>query len=116
MFVRKAAMESPLAPEVFARTYKLTPTEVRVLLADKGVDYTIEVQASTDSGASWTSLGTITLVSTASEDARRLVRRFLTARYPADTEVQVRIINQTSGVKWGFGTISLVLDPAGRAL
>ena len=33
MFVRKAAMESPLAPEVIARTYKLTPTELRVLLA-----------------------------------------------------------------------------------
>jgi len=33
VFVRKAAMESPSAPEVIARTYKLTPTELRVLLA-----------------------------------------------------------------------------------
>ncbi len=33
MFVRKAAMESPSAPEVIGRTYNLTPTELRVLLA-----------------------------------------------------------------------------------
>ncbi len=33
MFVRKAALEGPSAPEVIARTYKLTPTELRVLLA-----------------------------------------------------------------------------------
>jgi DNA-binding CsgD family transcriptional regulator len=33
MFVRKAAMECRSAPEVIARTYKLTPTELRVLLA-----------------------------------------------------------------------------------
>ena len=33
MFVRKAALESPLAPEIIARTYNLTPTELRVLLA-----------------------------------------------------------------------------------
>jgi DNA-binding CsgD family transcriptional regulator len=33
MFVRKAALESPLAPEIIARTYGLTPTELRVLLA-----------------------------------------------------------------------------------
>jgi DNA-binding CsgD family transcriptional regulator len=33
LFVRKAAMEMPGPPEVIARTYKLTPTELRVLLA-----------------------------------------------------------------------------------
>jgi DNA-binding CsgD family transcriptional regulator/PAS domain-containing protein len=33
MFVRKAALESPSAPEIIARTYNLTPTELRVLLA-----------------------------------------------------------------------------------
>jgi DNA-binding CsgD family transcriptional regulator len=33
MFVRKAAMESLSAPEVIGRTYNLTPTELRVLLA-----------------------------------------------------------------------------------
>jgi DNA-binding CsgD family transcriptional regulator len=33
MFVRKAAMECPSAPEIIARTYDLTPTELRVLLA-----------------------------------------------------------------------------------
>jgi DNA-binding CsgD family transcriptional regulator len=33
MFVRKAAMENPSAPEVIARTYHLTPTELRVLIA-----------------------------------------------------------------------------------
>jgi DNA-binding CsgD family transcriptional regulator len=32
MFVRKAALESPSASEVIGRTYKLTPTELRVLL------------------------------------------------------------------------------------
>jgi len=33
VFVRKAAMESPYVPEVIARKYRLTPTELRVLLA-----------------------------------------------------------------------------------
>ena len=31
--MHKAALETPGAPEVIARTYKLTPTELRVLLA-----------------------------------------------------------------------------------
>jgi len=33
IFVRKATMESPSAPEIIARMYDLTPTELRVLLA-----------------------------------------------------------------------------------
>jgi DNA-binding CsgD family transcriptional regulator len=33
LFVHKAALEAPTSPEVIARTYKLTPTELRVLLA-----------------------------------------------------------------------------------
>lgn len=33
VFVRKAAMEAPSAPELVARIYNLTPTELRVLLA-----------------------------------------------------------------------------------
>lgn len=33
VFIRKAAMESPSVPEVIGRSYKLTPTELRVLLA-----------------------------------------------------------------------------------
>jgi DNA-binding CsgD family transcriptional regulator/PAS domain-containing protein len=33
VFIRKAVLESPSPPEVVARTYKLTPTELRVLLA-----------------------------------------------------------------------------------
>ncbi len=33
MFVHKAALETPSRPEAIARAYKLTPTELRVLLA-----------------------------------------------------------------------------------
>jgi DNA-binding CsgD family transcriptional regulator len=33
LFVRRAALEAPSPPEVIAKTYKLTPTELRVLLA-----------------------------------------------------------------------------------
>jgi DNA-binding CsgD family transcriptional regulator len=33
VFVHKAALSAPSPPEVIARTYKLTPTELRVLLA-----------------------------------------------------------------------------------
>jgi DNA-binding CsgD family transcriptional regulator len=33
MFVRKVALQSPLAAEIIARTYNLTPAELRVLLA-----------------------------------------------------------------------------------
>jgi DNA-binding CsgD family transcriptional regulator/PAS domain-containing protein len=33
LLVRKAALEAPAPPEVIARTYKLTPSELRVLLA-----------------------------------------------------------------------------------
>jgi DNA-binding CsgD family transcriptional regulator/PAS domain-containing protein len=33
IFVRKAALETPAAPEVILKTFKLTPTELRVLLA-----------------------------------------------------------------------------------
>jgi DNA-binding CsgD family transcriptional regulator len=32
VFVRKAAIEAPLAPEIIANHYRLTPTELRVLL------------------------------------------------------------------------------------
>jgi DNA-binding CsgD family transcriptional regulator/PAS domain-containing protein len=33
LFVHKAAMDAPIVPEVIAKTYKLTPSELRVLLA-----------------------------------------------------------------------------------
>ena len=33
LFVRKAALQTPSAPEVIAKTFNLTPTELRVLLA-----------------------------------------------------------------------------------
>jgi DNA-binding CsgD family transcriptional regulator len=33
LFVRKAAIEAPPAPEIIGRSYNLTPTELRVLLA-----------------------------------------------------------------------------------
>jgi len=33
LFIRKVAMDTPAAPEIIARAYKLTPTELRVLLA-----------------------------------------------------------------------------------
>jgi DNA-binding CsgD family transcriptional regulator len=33
LFIRKSAIESPSSPEVIGRAYKLTPTELRVLLA-----------------------------------------------------------------------------------
>ncbi len=33
MFIRKATFEAPSTPEVVAETYKLTPMELRVLLA-----------------------------------------------------------------------------------
>jgi DNA-binding CsgD family transcriptional regulator len=33
LFVHKAALETPSPPEIIATTYKLTPTELRVLLA-----------------------------------------------------------------------------------
>ena len=33
LFVHKAALETPSPPEIIARHYKLTPTELRVLLA-----------------------------------------------------------------------------------
>src|SRR5262249_59536155 len=33
LFVRKAALATPSRPEIIAKTYKLTPTELRVLLA-----------------------------------------------------------------------------------
>ena len=45
VFVRKAAMESPYVPEVIARTYRLTPTELRVLLALVEVGGVSEVAA-----------------------------------------------------------------------
>jgi DNA-binding CsgD family transcriptional regulator len=45
MFVRKAALESPSTPEVIGRTYKLTPTELRVLLGIVDVGGIPEVAA-----------------------------------------------------------------------
>ena len=33
LFVRKATLDTPSPPETIARTYKLTPAELRVLLA-----------------------------------------------------------------------------------
>jgi hypothetical protein len=33
LFVHKAALETPSPPEAIAKAYKLTPTELRVLLA-----------------------------------------------------------------------------------
>jgi DNA-binding CsgD family transcriptional regulator/PAS domain-containing protein len=45
VFIRKVAMETPSPPEVIARTYKLTPTELRVLLAIVEVGGVPEVAA-----------------------------------------------------------------------
>jgi DNA-binding CsgD family transcriptional regulator len=45
LFVQKAALEMPSVPEVIAKTYKLTPTELRVLLAIVTVGGVPEVAA-----------------------------------------------------------------------
>jgi DNA-binding CsgD family transcriptional regulator len=45
LFVRKAALERPSPPEVIARAYKLTPSELRVLLAIVEVGGAPEVAA-----------------------------------------------------------------------
>ncbi len=45
VFIRKVALETPAPPEVIARTYKLTPTELRVLLAIVEVGGVPEVAA-----------------------------------------------------------------------
>jgi DNA-binding CsgD family transcriptional regulator len=45
LFVRKAALEAPSPPELIAKTYKLTPTELRVLLAIVEVGGVPEVAA-----------------------------------------------------------------------
>jgi DNA-binding CsgD family transcriptional regulator len=45
LFVRRAALETPLAPEVIAKTFNLTPTELRVLLAIVEVGGVPEVAA-----------------------------------------------------------------------
>ncbi|QDW40250.1 LuxR family transcriptional regulator [Bradyrhizobium sp. KBS0727] len=45
VFIRKAALEPPAAPEVIARAYRLTPTELRVLLAIVEVGGVPEVAA-----------------------------------------------------------------------
>ncbi len=45
LFVRKAALETPSPPEVIGRTYNLTPTELRVLLAIVEVGGVPEVAA-----------------------------------------------------------------------
>jgi DNA-binding CsgD family transcriptional regulator len=45
LFVRKAALETPSAPEVIAKTFNLTPTELRVLLAIVEVGGVPEVAA-----------------------------------------------------------------------
>jgi DNA-binding CsgD family transcriptional regulator/PAS domain-containing protein len=45
LFVRKAALEVPSSPETIARLYKLTPTELRVLLAVVEVGGVPEVAA-----------------------------------------------------------------------
>lgn len=46
LFIRRASVESPPAPEVIARAYNLTPTELRVLLAIVEVGGVPEVAAS----------------------------------------------------------------------
>jgi DNA-binding CsgD family transcriptional regulator len=43
VFVHKAALETPSAPEIIAKTYRLTPTELRVLLAIVEVGGVLEV-------------------------------------------------------------------------
>jgi DNA-binding CsgD family transcriptional regulator len=45
LFIRKATLETPSAPEVIGRTFKLTPTELRVLLAVVEVGGVPEVAA-----------------------------------------------------------------------
>lgn len=45
LFVRKAVLEAPSAPEVIGQSYKLTPTELRVLLAVVEVGGVPEVAA-----------------------------------------------------------------------
>ncbi len=45
VFIRKVALETPSPPEIIARTYKLTPTELRVLLGIVDVGGVPEVAA-----------------------------------------------------------------------
>jgi DNA-binding CsgD family transcriptional regulator len=45
VFVREAALDSPSVPQAIARSYRLTPTELRVLLALVGVGGVSEVAA-----------------------------------------------------------------------
>jgi DNA-binding CsgD family transcriptional regulator len=51
LFVRKAALEMPSSPEIIAKAYKLTPTELRVLLAIVEVGGVPEVAATLGIGA-----------------------------------------------------------------
>jgi DNA-binding CsgD family transcriptional regulator/PAS domain-containing protein len=50
LFVRKATLEAPSLPETIAKTYKLTPTELRVLLAVVEIGGVAEIADALDIG------------------------------------------------------------------
>jgi hypothetical protein len=90
--------------------------KVAVLLADLGYSYALNVSASIDGGTTWTVIGQVRLTTANPTDAKRLVKTFMTTRYPVGRAVQIRLTNITTGVQWGFGTITLSLDVAGKNL
>lgn len=80
---------------------------VALRLLDRGSTFTLTVEASGDGGATWSTVGNLTLTTTAAASARRIVEAFVTARVPLKDSVQVRIRNLTQSVLFGWtgGTV-----------
>lgn len=75
---------------------------VALRLLDRGSTYTLTIEASGDGGATWQSVGGLTLTTGASESLRRSVEKFVTCRLTLGDSVQIRVRNSTLSVPFGW--------------
>lgn len=87
---------------------------VEVAMLDRGSDYTLLVEISKDGGSSWVPVGNVSLTSTATEVAMRIVEATVHKRISVGGSLMVRLSNVTGSAKWGWTDFTAWVDIVGR--
>lgn len=91
-----------------------TLNEVAVTLLDFGTAYSVNVLASGD-GVTFTPIGTVTIPTTGGTLAAPKVHRArVHARLGLGHQVQIKMVNMTTGMIWGFGDLAVKVDVTGQ--
>jgi hypothetical protein len=95
---------------------RLVLDEVRVSLEDLGEAYTVSLEASSDSGLTWTALGNITTttVQGASDLTPRIQEASVHSRLDMDDQIQLRLKTVPGGKRMGFVGMEVSIKVSGR--